>query len=193
MRFSCHFQILTALAFLPFAKLGAIDFTRDIQPILKDHCYKCHSGPKAKRKIRYDNLEYFKKVIGTHESAVVIPGDPENSKMYKLASLPQTSTDAMPPPRRGLPLNSAQKALIRKWIAEGASFESQPESSSSPSSPDPNEIHTWINTEGKTLKAAFVSANNNSVKLRKEDGAEFSYPLDKLSKESQDLAKALSK
>lgn len=174
----------------------AVDYERDIQPILKDHCFKCHSGPKAKRKVRYDNVRYFKEVIGTHEDAVVVPGDPERSKMYKLSSLPPTSTDAMPPPRRGEPLNSAEKALIRKWIEEGASFESKPEeapSTTPTSEPDSNKVHTWSNTDGKTLEAAFVAATATMVTLRKEDGSEFNYPVAKLSAESRKLAADLAK
>lgn len=177
--------------------LQAVDFERDIQPILKDHCYKCHSGPRAKKKIRYDNVRYFKEVVGTDDHAVVIPGNPDASLMLKLASLPRTATDAMPPPRRGEPMNSAELALLRKWIAEGASFESQPEEPASETTSatemaDEDKLHEWTNSAGNKLQAAFVGLEGDTVKLKKEDGTEFNYPLSKLSSESQQLAKLLA-
>ena len=201
MNLSIPIPILIVFALLaPTAAVQAVDFKKDIQPILKDHCFKCHSGPRAKRKIRYDNLRYFAEVIGTHEDAVVIPGNPNASKLLRLASLPRTATDAMPPPNRGgTPMSSSDLALVRKWIEAGASLEDKPsvsEQNPNPSptpGPDMTKLHDWENTQGAKLKAAFVSMDATSVKLRKEDGSEFSYPLDKLSKKSQDLAKFLAK
>lgn len=192
MKLSLPIQILTAIVlFLPIAVVQAVDFKKDIQPILKDHCYKCHSGPKAKKKIRYDNARYFAEVIGTHEDAVVIPGNPSGSKLLRLASLPRTATDAMPPPNRGgTPMSSSDLALVKKWIEEGASLDAKP---SSPDTPDLSKIHEWQNRDGAKLKAAFVSLKGSSVKLRKEDGTEFPYPLEKLSEKSQELAKSLAK
>jgi hypothetical protein len=183
--------IFTAFA-LSFraAVVDAVDFEKDIQPILKDHCFKCHSGPKAKKKIRYDNVRYFKEVIGDHENAVVIPGNPDGSELLKRASLPPTDTDAMPPPRRGEQLNSAELALVRKWILEGASLEPQPDAPEP--SPKVAKLHVWTNLEGKNLEAAFVSSTTTSVKLRKEDGNEFEYPLNMLSRESRELVDDLS-
>ncbi|MDF1752367.1 MAG: hypothetical protein P1U89_06320 [Verrucomicrobiales bacterium] len=199
MKFT-YLKLLTALG-LPFSLASAVDFEKDIQPILKDHCFKCHSGPKAKAKVRYDNAKYFAEVIGNHDHAVVVPGKPDESKMLKLASLPQTATDAMPPPkaRNVTPLNATEKALIRQWILEGASLEPQPEgmpaseTTTTESAPDPNQIHSWTNLEGKSLQAIFVSSNGSVVTLRKEDGSEFGYPISKLNPESQKLAADLAK
>ncbi len=191
---------LTSLALsLPIELSLAVDFEKDIQPILKDHCFKCHSGPNAKAKIRYDNVRFFKEVVGHHPEAVVVPGSPDKSKLLKLASLPQTSNEAMPPPRRGVPpMNTAELSLVRKWIQEGAIVEATtPEASSVTETPTSTEsakqIQEWTNIEGKSLKAVFVSADESVVTLRKEDGEEIKYPLNKLSPASQELAEKLSK
>ena len=156
MKLSIPIPVLTACALLmPIVAARAVDFKKDIQPILKDHCFKCHSGPRAKRKIRYDNVRYFAEVIGTHEDAVVVPGNPNASKLLRLASLPRTATDAMPPPNRGgTPMSSSDLALVRKWIEEGASLEDKPSASSdnpapTPSpSPDAAKIHEWEKQPG---------------------------------------------
>lgn len=201
MKFFNHFLIQAVAVFsLPLSMAMAVDFEKDIQPILKASCFKCHSGPRAKAKIRYDNVRYFKEVIGTDEYAIVVPGEPDKSKLLKLASLPQTATDAMPPPKaKGKPLKQKQLALIRQWILEGASLEPRPSAAESAptTTATPAEenikIHTWTNTKGKSLPAAFVSLSGDSVKLRKEDGSEFDYPLSMLSEESKKLAADLAK
>jgi len=185
-----------ALCF-PLKVSQGLDFEKDIQPILKDHCFKCHSGPNAKAKIRYDNVRYFKEVVGDHPGAVVVPGSPEKSKLFQLASLPQTSNEAMPPPRRGVPpMNSGELSLVKKWIQEGAILEATtseaPTTSETPTE-SASQIQEWTNIEGKTLKASFVSVDSSDVTLRKEDGAEIKYPLNKLSPASQQLAQKLAK
>ncbi len=190
---------LLALAslLLPVQRAAALDFERDIQPILKDHCFKCHSGPRAKAKLRYDDARYFAEAIGTHAEAVVVPGDPERSKMLRLASLPQTNTDAMPPRGRGESMNSAELAKLRRWIEQGASLESNPDADPpapdpAPAAPESNKVLEWTNIDGASLRAVFVASDGTSVKLRKEDGTEFEYPLSKLSEESRQLARLLA-
>ena len=58
--FSLRFFPLTAgFALLAHADDGAIDFNRDIQPILSENCYHCH-GPDAKARkaeLRLDTKE----------------------------------------------------------------------------------------------------------------------------------------
>lgn len=201
MKLTHYSRALVAMMFLsPFAMLHAVDFEKDIQPILKDHCFKCHSGPRAKAKIRYDNVRYFKEVIGTDQYAIVVPGKPDQSKLLKLASLPQTATDAMPPPKaKDEPMSARDLAMVRQWILEGASLEPRPSAAEAAPTPttetaaDPNKIHTWTNSKGKSLPATFVSLSGTAVKLRKEDGTEFDYPLNLLSEASQKLAAELAK
>ncbi len=195
MALSRYWLIGTVACSITFSAAAlALDFEKDIQPILKDHCYKCHSGPNAKRKIRYDNVRYLSKVIGNEEHSVIVPGHPEKSLLMELVSLAPDDTNAMPPPRRGKPLNITQKAMIRKWIEAGASLEpgaAAPAAAAAPAStgPDKNAVQEWSNTAGKKLKAIFVAVNGDQVTFRKEDGSQFNYPYANLSKESQEMAK----
>lgn len=46
------------------------------------------------------------------------------------------------------------------------------------------------NTEGNTIRAAVLALEGDTVKLRREDGAEFDYPLGQLSPESQQAVRA---
>ena len=58
---------------------GALQFNREVRPILADHCYACH-GPNEhspKAKLRLDQKE---SALGTHqEGAAIVPGKPATS------------------------------------------------------------------------------------------------------------------
>ncbi|MDC0275529.1 MAG: c-type cytochrome domain-containing protein [Verrucomicrobiales bacterium] len=175
----------------------ALDFDKDIEPILRKKCFKCHSGPRAKAGLRMDNLLYLAKKIGTEEDMPIHPGHPEKSLLVKKASLPRTDTDAMPPPRRGEGLSAIELGAIKTWITEGASLESKAaEPGDKPTTEKPaadmNKVYAWSNTDGKKLQAGFVRLEGTNVVLKKEDGTEFSYPMSSLSADSRKQAKDLS-
>jgi len=195
--------------FLPFFSLAAIfqfaspalsqavDFKEDVQPIFKKKCYKCHSGPRAKGKLRYDDAGKLASRIGTDEDAVFVPGDPAKSLALIKAALPRTDTDAMPPPNRGDALNSTELGILKKWVMEGAKLESGEAPGDTPAPTEPSaemsKVHDWTNTAGKTLRASFVSSDGKTVRLKKEeDGMEFDYPMSALNQDSRALAKKLS-
>ncbi|MCB1230814.1 MAG: hypothetical protein KDN19_11135 [Verrucomicrobiae bacterium] len=170
----------------------AVDFESEIQPIMKEKCFKCHSGPKAKKGLRYDDADTLAEFIGDDEDAVITPGKPEESKLIKLASLPRDDSHAMPPPQRGEGLSLTELALFKKWIAEGASLEKGETSTPAPTTTEEPKLLSWTNTEGNSLEAFFVRLEGSSVVLKKADGSEFSYPMSKLSVDSRKQATDLS-
>ena len=97
---------------------AGISFTRDIRPILNEHCGACHGADSKTRKadLRLDTRE------GLLNPNIVQPGHAEASEL--LARLITTdSEEVMPPPDKGERLPPAKVALIRQWIAEGAVYE----------------------------------------------------------------------
>src|ERR1700712_5118937 len=60
-------------------RLQAIDFQKDIAPILKKNCYECHSEEKKKEKSGevFDNLKRFAHDIGVN--LLIEPGSPSSS------------------------------------------------------------------------------------------------------------------
>lgn len=184
--------LITRLAFLPFF-LGspaafAVDFASEIQPIMREKCFKCHSGPRAKKGIRYDDAETLAGFIGEHEKAVIKPGKPEDSLLVQLASLPRDDSHAMPPPQRGEGLSIPELTLIKQWITEGASLEKGAATETETAPAMEPKLLTWTNTEGQSLQAYFVRSDGANVILKKETGEEFSYPMSKLSLDSRKLA-----
>lgn len=116
-----------ALIGLPFVWAAApggkkIDFDRDVRPILSDRCFTCHGPDEKKRMVdlRLDTKEgLFANRGGT---AVVIPGDAKNSRLYQRISHEKRPLQ-MPPPVAGEPLTDKQIETIRRWINEGAEWE----------------------------------------------------------------------
>ncbi|MEX2581337.1 MAG: c-type cytochrome domain-containing protein [Verrucomicrobiales bacterium] len=191
-----------AVAILCSANLAtAVDFREEVRPILNEKCFKCHSGPRAKGKLRMDEDDYFVKRIGG-EDPVIVPGDSAQSLLAIKAGLPRSDGDAMPPPparaRGAEPMTAAELNLVKQWIAEGANLEpGEPTPTTSDTSGEESpamsdQLHTWTNTAGNSLEAAFVSLEGANVKLRKSDGSEFSYPVANLDANSQALARKLA-
>ncbi len=105
------------------AAAGPVQFNRDIRPILSEHCFSCH-GPdvqKMKGGLRLDRREEALKPAKSGKKAIV-PGDAGGSELVQRLH----STDAeelMPPPEAHKPLKPEQKAMLQRWIAEGAAYQ----------------------------------------------------------------------
>jgi hypothetical protein len=119
-RFAGCLLILVAgsLSSSVFAETGAIQFNRDIRPILSNACFACHGQDAAKRAadLRLDTEE------GQRQSSVVIPGDPTSSLLMERIRSVEADV-VMPPPESNKSLSEAEKDLLEKWIEEGGSFE----------------------------------------------------------------------
>jgi Protein of unknown function (DUF1553)/Protein of unknown function (DUF1549)/Planctomycete cytochrome C len=103
----------------PEANIPAtIEFNRDIRPILSDNCFYCHGPDKNHRKaklrldIREDALE--------HEAFV--PGKADESELIKRI-LTSDEEDLMPPKDSNKKLSARDKAVLKKWIAQGANYQ----------------------------------------------------------------------
>ena len=102
--------------------IGAVDFNREIRPILSDSCFTCH-GPDDKQRqvnLRLDTKDGMFADRGG--SAVIVPGDSAKSRLYQRVSAPKPAM-RMPPPGSGRTLTGKQVDTIRRWIDEGAKWE----------------------------------------------------------------------
>lgn len=112
--------IASALGWSSFLQTDppALDFNRDIRPILAENCFYCHGQDANKRKaeLRLDVRE-----IAVQQRAIV-PGDPVASALVRRIH----SNDAerqMPPPQSNRRLSLPQKRLLESWIAQGARYQ----------------------------------------------------------------------
>ncbi|MBI3823033.1 MAG: PSD1 domain-containing protein [Planctomycetes bacterium] len=102
---------------------GKVQFRRDILPILSTHCFTCH-GPDAKLQkagLRLDLYETATKKLKTGSRAVV-PGNVKESELIARVFHDDDSM-RMPPKSAKKQLTDPEKALLKRWIAEGAEYQ----------------------------------------------------------------------
>lgn len=97
---------------------AAVDFVRQVKPVLESACIGCHGPDKQKGDLRFDTEEYLKQ--GADGEPVVVPGNPEKSTLYSTTVLPADHDEIMPP--KGEPLDPVQTEVLKAWIAEGAQW-----------------------------------------------------------------------
>jgi hypothetical protein len=107
-------SILFLLSALPLT--AAVDFDRDIRPILSDNCFTCH-GPDEKR--RMANLRLDQKEGGAFR--VITPGDSSHSKLYERVSTDKKGLRM--PPASAPALTPKQIAVLKEWIDGGAKWD----------------------------------------------------------------------
>jgi hypothetical protein len=98
--------------------VDAIEFNRDIRPILSENCYFCH-GPDKKHREADLRLDIRDAAIA---SEAFLPGNPDESELIARINS-QERSEQMPPPKSNKKLTAAQKELLRRWIAEGAGYQ----------------------------------------------------------------------
>ncbi|AGA31532.1 PSD1 and planctomycete cytochrome C domain-containing protein [Singulisphaera acidiphila] len=111
----CLVAFLGGLLAGPVAAIGADDrlFREQVAPMLEARCVGCHSGPSPKAKLSLATAKGLE--AGGESGAAVVPGRPEESLLLD-------SISGEPPemPKTGGPLEPAQVASVRAWIAQGA-------------------------------------------------------------------------
>jgi mono/diheme cytochrome c family protein len=100
----------------------ALDFQKDIRPILSDNCFRCHGPDAGERKagLRLDEREV---ATGEAESGniAIVPGKSDASELLVRVMSDDEFTQ-MPPPETGKYLSAEQIALLKRWIDEGANY-----------------------------------------------------------------------
>lgn len=110
-----------------------VDFNKDIKPIFKESCVRCHSLENPKHKaaagFRLDNREDALKGGDNGHEKDIIPGNAKDSVLYKLlfgsVNVDGEDVDAMPKKKKGQEwkaLPQDQVALIKAWIDQGAKW-----------------------------------------------------------------------
>ena len=106
-----------ALAAPPLAaSAAAVDFDRDVRPILAAKCHDCHgSEKKSKADLRLDARALALK--GGESGPALVPGKSADSLLYQRV-ISDDPDEVMPP--KGDRLTEAEKDILRRWVDEGA-------------------------------------------------------------------------
>ncbi|EKK02259.1 protein containing planctomycete cytochrome C domain protein [Rhodopirellula baltica SH28] len=117
--------LICVVALAPFANAedasesdDAIQFNRDIRPILSENCFHCH-GPDDENREAGLHLD-------TEEGAkdwAIVEGDWEASEVW-LRMVSDDPDMLMPPPDSERKVTPEQTELVRRWIEQGAHYQS---------------------------------------------------------------------
>lgn len=193
-----HPILLLPLALMA-APLGAVDYQNDIQAILKEHCWDCHSNEKeVKGGLAFDDIADLSR-SAINPVGLIRPGDPEKSDFVARLKLDEEEDDFMP--KNGKPLRGGDLAKIEQWIREGALIDAanptdaekaRMEDVKLANARSGGEVYfQWTNTQGKVIEAKFSGLEGDAVKITMKNGKSFVVPLTGLSPESAALAKKL--
>ena len=102
--------LMLGIAFVACAQAQAVDYTKDIKPLLKERCYACHGALKQKAGLRLDTV-----------TAIKAGGDEGDATQLLIQRVTTTDKhDLMPPEGEGSKLNADQVAKLKAWIASGS-------------------------------------------------------------------------
>ncbi len=118
------FALILLLCDADIGTAASVDYQRDVQPILAEHCIHCHGGDAETRQagLRLDVREMALKA-GESGRAPIVPGQPDESHLL-LRVRSQNPDEVMPPPDQKNPLRPEQIEILERWIREGANYSS---------------------------------------------------------------------
>ncbi len=98
----------------------AVNFAREVRPILSDNCFACHGPDDHQRKagLRLDTKEGPFSTLKS-DSVAVVPGKPDESDLIDRIENDDPAL-RMPPIKSGKQLTAAQIAVLRRWVEQGA-------------------------------------------------------------------------
>ena len=102
---------------------AAVDFQRDVRPILADNCFSCHGPDESTRQARL-RLDTQEGAFGARpRGAAVVPGDAGASLLHQRITQADDRLRMPPPALSNKTLSAEQVDVLTRWIDEGASWQ----------------------------------------------------------------------
>ncbi len=101
-----------------------LDYNIHVKPILSDKCFSCHGPDKAKQKagLRLDIASFaFDELPESPGKVAIDPGDLSGSELFHRI-LSEDPDYKMPNQKSNLSLSAREKAILIKWIRDGAAY-----------------------------------------------------------------------
>ncbi|MBI3836757.1 MAG: DUF1553 domain-containing protein [Planctomycetia bacterium] len=112
--FVCAWLLSMLFAAQAASSVAAVDYVRDVKPILSKNCYNCHGPLRQKSGLRLDHLTFIRQ---GGDSGPAIGGKSDDSLLVHAVS----GTGGMERmPLEAKPLSDEQIATLKAWIDEGA-------------------------------------------------------------------------
>lgn len=102
---------------------SALLYNRDVRPILSNHCFKCH-GPDIRERQAGLRLDLRENALLLTKSGAhaIVPKEPARSALVERIFSSHGSR-VMPPPESNKKLTDREKEILKKWIEEGADYQ----------------------------------------------------------------------
>jgi hypothetical protein len=100
-----------------------VDYTLHVKPILSDRCFACH-GPDQNKQQAGLRLDVEAQALAKNKESglrAIVPGNSHKSELVRRI-LSQDPEKMMPTPESHLSLNATEKALLIRWIEQGATY-----------------------------------------------------------------------
>ncbi len=91
-----------------------VDFVRDVQPLLKARCQRCHSPTTRKGGLDLSTAAGL--LQGSESGRVLVPGKPSKSRLWEVLH------EGEMPPEGNRALTGSQVELLERWITQGAAL-----------------------------------------------------------------------
>jgi len=104
---------------------GTLDYNQHVKPILSDKCFACHGPDKAKQKagLRLDQAKAaYGQLPESPGQFAIVPGNLKKSEVFHRIMSKEPDYQ-MPTPESHLTLTAKEKAVIAKWIDQGAIYQ----------------------------------------------------------------------
>ena len=100
-----------------------VDYNLHVKPILSDRCFACHGPDQAKQQagLRLDTPQGAYEALSKSGHTAIVPGNLAKSELVHriLSTDPE---EMMPTPKSNLSLTVAEKALLMRWVEQGAEY-----------------------------------------------------------------------
>jgi formylglycine-generating enzyme required for sulfatase activity len=121
-----HSLPVAALTLIGAAHVLAVDFEKEIKPILENSCVRCHN-PKGTDYEKGDtDVDLSTKEAAFEVKSTIVPGDASKSKLYTTTVLGDDAKKLMPPRNKVTNalerISAAEAELLKTWINEGAAW-----------------------------------------------------------------------
>ncbi len=97
-----------------------VDFLSEVKPILEKQCVICHNRKALPERHSFETRKRL--MQGDDTGPIIIPGDPDASRLIIAISSPDFHEKAMPP--IGSRITSVEIEKLKQWIREGADWPS---------------------------------------------------------------------
>jgi hypothetical protein len=148
--------VLLCLCLPAMHSKAAVNFEKDLLPVLTKKCLDCHSAPTVvdgKKKNPKGGLRLdaaWAMLKGGETGPALLAGNLSKSYMYEVVNLPKDDDMYMPP--KGDPMTAEEIKLLKEWIESGADFGG------------------WKgNMEGAPAEAVAMASATKEVKPREHD------------------------